>query len=64
MKKNIGTPDRIVRLIFAVALLGLSVWRHSWILGAASAFVFFEAIYGWCVLYQILGKNSCPINKK
>ncbi|MBA2727151.1 MAG: DUF2892 domain-containing protein, partial [Parachlamydiaceae bacterium] len=33
-----------------------------WLALLASAFVFFEALRGWCVFYQLMGKNSCPID--
>lgn len=59
MKKNIGTPDRLLRLAIAMILLLLAYWKWSWILLIAGLFVLFEAISSWCVLYQILGKNSC-----
>lgn len=64
MKKNIGTEDRLLRLALAVLILLFSWWQASWIAFAASLFVFYEALAGWCVLYQILGKNSCPIDKR
>ncbi len=62
MKPNIGTPDRLLRLAMAILLLLGAWWWSSWILLAVSLFVFYEAIVGWCVLYQLLGKNSCPID--
>ena len=46
MKKNIGTPDRIFRLILAIILLGLAFWFHSWLLGAACIFTLYEAFAG------------------
>jgi hypothetical protein len=61
LKKNIGTPGRILRLTFAVILLGTAWYYSSWILLAAGLFTLFEAFYGWCILYQFLGKNSCDI---
>jgi len=63
MKKNIGTPDRVLRFVIAIVLLGLAIWYESWLLGVASIFTFYEALAGWCILYQILGKSSCPIDK-
>lgn len=63
MKKNIGTTDRLIRLAIAILLLALAWWFGSWIMLAASLFVFYEALASWCVLYQILGKSSCPIDK-
>jgi hypothetical protein len=66
MKSNIGTPDRLIRLVIAILFLAAAWWESSWILFVISLFVFYEALVGWCALYQILGKNSCPIdtNKK
>jgi hypothetical protein len=59
MKKNIGTEDRLLRLAIAIALFILAYWKGSWILLLAGAFVFYEALFSWCLLYQLLGKNSC-----
>ncbi|MBA3958397.1 MAG: DUF2892 domain-containing protein [Parachlamydiaceae bacterium] len=61
MKKNIGLTDRLLRLGVAVLLLGMAWWWSSWILLLFSLFTFFEALASWCVIYQIIGKNSCPL---
>ena len=60
MKKNIGTFDRVLRLALAIVLLVLAYLKMSWILLVAGLFVLFEAAFSWCILYQLLGKNSCP----
>lgn len=60
MKKNIGKTDRLIRLAIAIALLAYAYWQSSWIAFFVSLFVFFEALMSWCILYQLLGKNSCP----
>jgi hypothetical protein len=60
MKKNIGKPDRILRLIVGILLLGWAYWKMSWILLILGLFTLFEAYMSWCILYQILGKSSCP----
>lgn len=64
MTKNIGTPDRLFRLAIAILLLIYAWWQSSWIALGFSLFTFYEALASWCILYQILGKNSCPIKKK
>jgi hypothetical protein len=64
MKKNIGTTDRIIRLIIAILLLIYAWWQSSWIALGFSLFTFYEAIASWCILYQLLGKSSCPIDKE
>ena len=62
MKKNIGKLDRLLRLTMAFVLFGLAFWLKSWILTALGLFTLYEALAGWCVLYQITGKNTCPID--
>jgi ABC-type uncharacterized transport system permease subunit len=60
LKKNIGTPGRLIRLAIVILLLGYAYWQMSWIALVLALFTFFEAFMSWCILYQILGKNSCP----
>lgn len=64
MKKNIGTQDRLIRLAFAIALLIYAWWQMSWVALGLSLFTFYEALASWCVLYQLIGKSTCPIDKK
>lgn len=63
LKKNIDTQGRLLRLAIALILLVLALWQKSWILLGFSLFTFIEAIFSWCLFYQIMGKNSCPIDK-
>ncbi len=62
-KKNIDFSGRIFRIAIAVALLIYAVWMNSWVALIFSAFTFFESFMSWCVFYQLIGKNSCPIEK-
>jgi Protein of unknown function (DUF2892) len=62
MKKNIGTSDRLVRLALGMALLLFAWWQSSWIALGVALFTFYEALAGWCILYQLLGKSSCPLD--
>ncbi|MBU6383993.1 MAG: DUF2892 domain-containing protein [Verrucomicrobia bacterium] len=64
MTKNIGTTDRVIRFLIAVALFVFAYLHASWILFLFGLFTLFEAVFSWCILYQILGKSSCPIDKK
>ena len=61
MKPNIGTNDRIVRLIIGVVLISLALIYKSAFMALAGLFSIYEAVSSWCVFYQILGKNTCPI---
>ncbi|HXF28965.1 MAG TPA: YgaP-like transmembrane domain [Chlamydiales bacterium] len=62
--KNIGTSGRLLRLAIAILLLLYAFWAHSWIAFGFSLFTFYESAASWCVLYQLLGKNSCLTKKK
>lgn len=61
MKKNIGTPDRLIRLSIASILFIYAYVQSSWLAFGFGLFTLFEALFSWCILYQILGKNSCPL---
>lgn len=64
IKSNIGKKDRIIRLVIAIALFAYAAFQKSYLALGAAIFTVYEALAGWCILYQILGKSSCPISKK
>ena len=61
-KKNINRAERILRLLLAIILFVWAIWQHSFIVLIVSLFLFFEVFISWCLLYQLIGKNSCPLN--
>jgi hypothetical protein len=66
MKKNIGTFDRIMRALTGIVLVALIVFvvMPLWtkiILGIVALFCFFQALMSWCLFYQLIGKNTCPV---
>jgi len=61
MKPNIGTKDRIARLIIGVVLISLAVINKSTFMALGGLFSIYEAFSSWCVFYQLLGRNTCPI---
>ena len=66
MTKNIGTFDRIVRLIIGVifVVFAVVVTAALWVkiaLGILALFCFYEVLASWCLFYQLIGKNTCPI---
>lgn len=61
MKKNIGTQDRLIRAGMGLLFLALAAWFSSWILLGLALFSFFEAFASWCLYYQLIGKNTCPL---
>jgi len=59
---NIGTPDRLLRLLIGIGLL---VWAitTTWspILIFFSGFALFESLFSWCGFYAAIGRSTCPI---
>jgi hypothetical protein len=64
MTKNIGTADRLLRLLIAILLFALAWWQSSWIALGFGIFTLYEALASWCVMYALLGKSSCKIKKQ
>lgn len=63
-KKNIGKLDRLIRFSLAILLLAYAWWQNSPLAFAASLFTFYESFASWCFFYQLIGKNTCPIDRK
>lgn len=67
METNIGTADRIIRIILGVALvawalgyipgIGASPWGWIGIIPLATALI------GWCPAYSVFGMNTCGMRK-
>lgn len=68
MKKNIGTIDRIVRVVIGIVLIILFVLNvtDSWfdyILGIFGLALLITSVIGYCCLYSILGFTTCEQSK-
>lgn len=65
MKKNIGTFDRVVRLIIGLILIAAIFFVGNFlakiILGVFGIFCFYEALVSWCAFYALIGKRTCPL---
>ena len=65
MKKNMGSPDRIIRTILAtvfVVLYFTGTVTGTWgiiLLVLAGVFIL-TSLIGMCPLYAIVGMNTCP----
>lgn len=64
MKKNMGTADRLIRLIVAAVILGLS-FTHvitgmlATILVVLAAIFALTSMVSFCPLYTLVGINTC-----
>ena len=57
MNRNVGTTDRVVRVIAGVAIVGAGVYFQSW-WGAIGIIPLATAMMGWCPPYALLGINT------
>jgi hypothetical protein len=64
MGTNVGTPDRIVRLVVAVlAVIGAlnTAGALSIVLWIVAAIMALTALVGFCPLYRLIGVNTCKV---
>lgn len=62
MKCNVGTTDRVIRIILGLVIIGLGVAYNSW-LGAIGVVPIFTAAIGWCPIYLPIGVSTCKTKK-
>lgn len=68
MKKNMGTTDKIIRLVLAAIFAGLfltdTVTGTTGIVLMVLAAVFvLTSLISFCPLYPLVGVNTCPAKK-
>ncbi len=58
--KNVGKKDRLVRLVLGLAILFFAI-TTSWnpLIIFISGLVLCTALFSWCGLYSLMGKNTC-----
>lgn len=59
MTKNVGTIDRIIRIIIGLALLALTVVGPKTMWGLIGIVPLLTALVGFCPLYPIIGISTC-----
>jgi hypothetical protein len=66
-KSNVGSTDRVVRIILGIGLLALffiypnAPWRYFALIGIVPLLT---AFMGTCPLYSIFGLSTCAVGKK
>ncbi|MEO9952257.1 DUF2892 domain-containing protein [Nonlabens sp.] len=68
MKKNLGTIDRIIRILFAVVVsvlffTNVVTGTLGVILLIVGGVLLATSFMNFCPLYAVLGINSCPVKK-
>ena len=61
MQKNVGSLDKIVRIIIGAGLLSLLFVLEPPMkyVGFVGLVPLFTVLMGWCPLYTLLGVNTC-----
>ena len=58
MKSNVGSTDKIIRVILGLGIIGAGVYFKNW-LGLIGLVPLLTAFMGFCPLYSLFGINSC-----
>jgi hypothetical protein len=58
MNKNVGSVDRIVRIVAGLGLLSLVFVGPQTLWGLIGLVPLFTAAVNWCPLYTVLGMNT------
>ena len=66
MKTNVGSADKIVRIVVGIGLLSLFfiLEGNMRFLGLIGIVPIATALMGWCPLYSVIGVNTCPLTEK
>jgi hypothetical protein len=63
MKTNVGSTDKILRIVAGLVLIALAImdigapWTWIGIVPLATG------LMGWCPAYTLLGMSTCPLKK-
>jgi len=63
MKSNVGSIDRVIRVVIGLAIGAAGLYYQSWF-GLIAIVPLGTAIIGSCPLYSILGISTCPLQAK
>jgi len=65
MKKNVGSFDKIFRIVVGIAVLSLLFLLEAPMnyLGLIGLVPLGTALMNWCPLYTLLGINTCKIKE-
>ena len=59
MKKNIGTIERVIRIIAGLFILSLTIIGPQSLWGLLGILPLVTGLIGWCPPYAILGISTC-----
>jgi len=57
MKKNVGSADKILRIIIGIGIIAAGVYYQSW-WGAIGAIPILTAVVNFCPAYTLIGLST------
>jgi len=63
MKMNVGTLDRVLRVLVGLVLLGLTLTGRIGVWGYIGVIPLATGAFRWCPLYTLLGMNTCGLSR-
>lgn len=64
MGKNVGSIDKILRIVAGLALIGLTLAGIIGPWGWIGVVPLVTGLMGWCPAYTLLGIKTCPVSDK
>jgi len=64
MKINVGTVDRVLRIVVGLALIGLVASGNVGLWGWIGVVPLLTGVFRFCPAYTLLGVNTCPMKDK
>ena len=64
MKINVGSADRIMRIVLGLVLIALAATGTIGVWGWIGVVPLLTGIFRFCPAYTLLGMSTCPMNKK
>ncbi len=64
MEKNVGTVDRVIRIVVGLLLISLVFWGPQTNWGWIGLIPLITGVLGSCPAYRLLGLSTCPVERK
>jgi len=61
MKANVGNPDKVLRIVLGLVLIGLALTQVIGVWGWIGLVPLATGLFNFCPLYTLLGINTCKI---
>ena len=63
MKINVGTPDRVLRVVIGLVLIALAATGTVGWWGWLGVVLLASGLFRFCPAYALLGVNTCALKK-